>query len=315
MKMLVRLKVLLAVCLVCCAPAFAAQKGFSQLIIISGSLSDQGNFSSVHGDVLPPPLFVNHRSTNGPNIDDYFAEILGFPPNKPSLHLIGPVQGNNFAVFQSLAGGHGPEDLPAQIDAYLNSRGGFADPNALHLLLISGTDVINALLNPDDRAATQILNDCVAGMETALRRLARAGAKTIFAPNFTDLSTVPFAIKNGVQARAKRISVEYRVKYEAMLNRVERQLDIDLIRWDFFAFTQQFLPHAAQFGFTNITDSCIDFLASGQCDPDHFLFLADFFPSTRAHRFFAVAMTQAIVEHVARRCRRDNDERFDARCE
>lgn len=291
----------------CFLPGAVLAKPFSELIIISGSLSDVGNYASVHGWFGPP--FYNNRSTNGPNLDDYFSELMDFP-NEPSLHLIGPAVGNNFAVFQSLAAGHGPEDLPAQVQAYLTSRGGKADPEALHLLLIGGTDVINALLTPDDRAASKMLDAAVAGLENALRTLAAAGAKTIYAPNFTDLGKTPYAIKNGVTKRATRICLEYNRKYDAMLDRVERQLNIELVRWDFFAYTQELFKHIDELGFTNATDACLDLEPTGQCDLSRFVFLADFFPTTRVHKLFATAMMQAFIERDKDRCGRFGG-RFD----
>ncbi len=292
----------------CALPAFAyaanPPKGPSELIIISGSLSDVGNYSSLYGDFGPP--FAPGRSTNGPNLDDYFSEYLNFE-NKPSLHLIGPVQGNNFSVFQSLARGNGPQDLPAQITAYLNSRGGRADSDALHLFLISGSDVIDALLQPDDRVASQIIDATVKGQETAMRRLVTAGAKRIYAPSFTDLSYSPYSIKNGVTVRARRISDEYDRKYNAMLDRFDLRLtlegrkDVEVIRWDFLGYTRHLFTRLQDFGFTNTTDACLDLIASGKCKFDRFVFLSDFFPTTRTHQLFAVAMAQNLIDYD--RCR------------
>lgn len=298
---------LLLTMVACLLPGAVLAKPFSELIIISGSLSDVGNYASLHGWFGPP--FYNNRSTNGPNLDDYFAEMMGFK-NEPSLHLIGPATGNNFAVFQSLAAGNGPEDLPAQVQAYLTSRGGRADPEALHLLLIGGTDVINALLTPDDRESSRQIDAAVAGLENALRTLVAKGAKTIYAPNFSDLGLTPYAIKNGVTRRATRISQEYNRKYDAMLDRVERQQKFELIRWDFFAYSQQLSKRFDEFGFTNSTGSCIDFLPTGQCNLSRFVFLADFFPTTRVHRLFATAMTQNLIEREQNRCKRSGG-RFD----
>ena len=277
----------------------------SELIIISGSLSDVGNYYAVNGSFGYP--FADNRSTNGKNLDDYFSEIMNFE-NKPSLHLIGPVQGNNFAVFQSLARGNGPNDLPAQITAYLNSRGGQADPRALHLFLISGSDVIDALLQPSDAVASQIIDATVKGQETALWRLIDAGAKTIYAPSFTDLAYSPYSIKNNAVARARRISEEYDRKYNAMLDKLDRRLmqqrrdDVEVIRWDFFGYTRRLFNHFHEFGFTNLTASCIDDLPSGRCDFDRYVFLSDFFPTTRTHRMFAIAMAQNLID--SNRCRK-----------
>jgi phospholipase/lecithinase/hemolysin len=295
----------------CVAPAVASAAPPEELIIISGSLSDVGNYYALHGSFGPP--FADNRSTNGPNLDDYFAELLHFD-NKPSMHLVGPVMGNNFAVFQSLARGNGPEDLPAQVQAYLSSHGGRANPEALHLLLIGGSDVIDALLNPNDQASSQILDATVVGMENALRTLVNSGAKRVYAPNFTDLGYTPYAIKNGVTGRATRISREYNRKYAAMLDRFERRLrlqgrhDVEIIRWDFFAYTHRLFRHIEDFGFTNSTQSCIDLIPSNRCELDRFVFLSDFFPTSRTHQLFATAMAQNLIDRD--RCR-DNNGRFD----
>jgi len=302
------LKLLVSSCallLTAALPLAASAKPFSELIIFSGSLSDVGNYASVHGD-FPPPFFHN-RTTNGPNLEDFLAENLLFE-NKPSLHLIGPPVGNNFAVFQSLAGGNGPEDLPAQLDAYLNARGGVADPNALFYIFISGTEVINAVATPDDDAASQILNASVAGIETAMRRLVRAGAKTLLVPNFTDLGTTPFARKLNQVERATRISLEFERKFQAMLKRVDCDLDFELIRWDFLQWSRDFLDHADQLGFTNKTDSCLDVIGEGKCDFDRFVFFNDFFLTSRVHRLIGNAVTQAIYQ------REDDDRRHNRSC-
>jgi cholinesterase len=281
-------------------PATASGKRFDELIIFSGSLSDSGNWFAVHGS-FPPP-FAPNRSTNGPNLDDFFSEALGFK-NKPSMHLVGPVQGNNFAVFQALAAGNGPEDLPAEITAYLNSRGGRANPNALFFVFIGGSDVINAILTPDDAASSRIIDGAVAGIEVAIRRLAQAGARTIFAPNFVDLGTTPGARKLGNVERSTRISREYNRKFERMLDRMDRELRrVELIRWDFGAWSDQLFKHAFELGFTNTTDACLDLIATGQCDPERFVFLTDFFPTSKTHRLFAIGAAQALIQRDAPRC-------------
>ncbi len=305
-KAFVSLYALVVSMLTLCLPAASFARPFSELIIFSGSLSDVGNYASVHGN-FPPPFF-NNRTTNGPNLDDVFAANLGFP-NNPSLHLIGPAVGNNFAVFQALAGGHGPEDLPAELDAYLNPHGGVADPDALFFIFIGGTEVINAVLTPDDAVASQILTDSVNGIETAFRRLVHAGAKRLLIPNFTDLGPLPFARKFASPERATRISLEFERKFQTMLNRTERDLkrdfDFELIRWDFFEFAAGILRHADELGFTNTTDSCLDLLAAGQCDFDKFIFFNDFFPTAKVHKLIGNSLTQMIIERDKARCRKE----------
>jgi phospholipase/lecithinase/hemolysin len=272
------------------APITAAAKPFSQFIEFSGALSDTGNYASVKDDPLPP-IFYNHRTSNGPVAGELLARRLGLK-SENSMHLVGPPVGTNFAVRDALAGGNGPHDLPGQYNAYLKSRGGKADPDAFYFLFNGGNDVILAVLTPDDAVSEKILGAAVRGLETAIRTLVQAGAKTIFAPDFVDLSYVPFAQKDA--ARAKRISESYNKQYNTMLDVVDSELKFELIRWSFDAFFKDLLKHGEEFGFTNVKDACLT-MPQGQCDPDHFLFLTDTFPTTKAHEFMAAAMASAIL--------------------
>jgi hypothetical protein len=288
--MMIRPASLLLLIPIACAPIGAAAKPFSQFIEFSGALSDTGNYASDKDDPLPP-IFYQHRTSNGPVAGELLAARLGLK-SENSMHLVGPPVGTNFAVRDALAGGNGPHDLPGQYNAYLKSRGGKADPDALYFLFNGGNDVIAAVLTPDDAASDKIVLAAVQGLETAIRTLVNAGAVTIFAPDFVDLSYVPFTHKD--PARAKRISESYNKQYNAMLDRVESELKFELIRWSFDRFLKDLQKHGDEFGFTNVKDACVT-MPQGQCDPDHFLFLTDTFPTTKAHNFMAAAMAVAIL--------------------
>jgi phospholipase/lecithinase/hemolysin len=286
-----RLSSLLLLTAIAGVPIGAAAKPFSQFVEFSGALSDTGNYASDKDDPLPP-IFYGHRTANGPVAGELLAAKLGLKAEN-SMHLIGPPVGTNFAVRDAFAGRNGPHDLPGEYNAYLKSRGGRADPDAFYFIFNGGNDVITAVLTPDDAASDKLLSDAVLGLETAIRTLVNAGAKTIFAPDFVDLSHVPFAAKKD-PARAKRISDSYNKQYNAMLDRIEGKLPFELIRWSFDDFFKDLLEHGDEFGLTNVTDGCLA-MPKGQCDPDHFLFLTDVFPTAKTHEIMAAAMATAIL--------------------
>ena len=269
----------------------ATAKPFTQFVEFSGALSDTGNYASDKDDPLPP-IFKGHRTTNGLVAGELLAAKLGLKADT-SMHLVGLPVGTNFAVRDAFAGRNGPHDLPGQYNAYLKSRGGKADPDAFYFIFNGGNDVITAVLTPDDATSNKILSDAVQGLETAIRTLVNAGAKTIFAPDFVDLGHVPFAAKKD-PARAKRISDSYNKQYNAMLDRIETQLSFELIRWSFDAWFKDLLEHGDEFGLTNVTDACL-MMPDGQCDPDHFLFLTDVFPTAKVHEILAGSMAAAIL--------------------
>lgn len=281
-----------------CMPATVAAKPFSQFVDFSGALSDTGNYASVGG--ASPPLFYQGRTTNGPVAGELLAARLGLEA-KPSYHLTGSAAGTNFAVRDALAGADGPHDLHAQLRAYLDPRGGKADPDAFYLVFNGGNDVILAVQTPDDRQAEEVLDSAVTGLQKALRTLVKAGAKTIMAPNFIDLSLVPAIRNTNLAARARRLSMAYNRKFESMLDRLERELNVQFIHWDFNGFVNNVLQHGDEVGLTNRHDACDALQAAGRCDPDHFVFLTDTFPTAKVHELMAQAMALAILQRDRRR--------------
>lgn len=272
--------------------ASANAQPLSDLVIFSGSLSDSGNFASAFGN-LPPPFYQN-RTTNGPNSVDVFASFFGFSA-EPSLHLVGKAGGNNFSVLGSRAGGTDPIDLPAQLDAYLSRHGGKADPNALYLVFIGGHEVRQAVFEPDAVAALNILKDTVRGIRAAIERLVTAGARRIYAPNFIDLAITPEAHTKGVVERAHVMSLRYNRLFEAMLDEAECTLNVDIVRFDFQRYIDNALLRAGEIGFTNLSDSCLEKLSSGQCNFDTFLFFSDVFPTARIHRLVGEALVHTYI--------------------
>jgi phospholipase/lecithinase/hemolysin len=271
----------------------ASAKPFSDLVIFGGSLADTGNFASVTGD-LPPPHYMN-RFSNGPVATGVIAAWFGFEA-KASLHLIGPPVGNNYSVNGALASRSGPIDLNAQMDAYFNSHQNVADPDALYLLLIGGNDVFAATFEADGTQSEQIVRDAVKGTEAAFHRLVGAGAKTILAANFIDLGIVPAARINGVADKATRLSNLFNLRTHRMFKRVERQLDFQLIRFDFHRVVRELVKNFDELRFTNGTDSCLALIDTGECDFDHFAFFNEYLPTARVHSLIGNAMTFAVLQ-------------------
>jgi phospholipase/lecithinase/hemolysin len=276
-------------------PFVAEANPFSQLVTFSGALTDTGNYTSVRGD-YPAPFYQN-RTTNGPVAVDVLAARLGLKA-EPSLHLVGRAGGTNFAVADALAGGDGPHDLPNQVKAHLGRQGGKADPGALYFLFIGGNDVVMAAMTPDAQKAEKILDDAVNGIETAIHILVAAGAKTIMAPDFIDLGMAPAVrmLGPGPQAWATRISEAYNRKFDTMLDRVEREKSFDLIRWGFSDFVKSVAAHGEEFGFTNMTDSCIALQPAGQCSFDKFVFFNEQYPTAKVHELMGSAMALAVLQ-------------------
>lgn len=273
--------------------AVASAQPYSAMWVFGGPLEDVGNYASVFGN-LPPPFFQN-RFSDGPLAVEILAGQLGFEL-KPSLHRVGPVRGNDFASADALAAGSDPKDLQGQINAYFSASNQTADPNAFYYMIIGGNEVIAATYEPDDAKSLQLLKAAVASKKLAVHRLVNAGAKTMFVDNFFNLGRTPQLRDAGLAQRATRMSKIHNVLMEAMLDRAERELDFNLIRFDVYKFGEEVIAGADRFRITNTTDACIALLPAGLCDFRRFVFFTDVAVTSRVGELWGFQLTQAVAQ-------------------
>lgn len=272
----------------------ALAEPFSQMVVFSGALSDTGNFNAEAKTDRPEPFYKN-RSTNGPVAVEELARWLGHKA-EPSMHLVAKEGGTNFAVVDALASGNGPHDLPAQVDAHLERNGGKADPAALYFVFIGGNDVILSVIEQDDEKSAKILTGAVAGIETQIKRLVAAGAKTIYAPDFIDVGLSPAVLAFGEQAsqRATKLSNQYNDEFDAMLDRIDDG-SFTLVRWSFDQFVKDLRANGAEFGLTNTDQACLD-VPKESCDFDKFVYLTGEYPTARVHQMLGSAMAIGLLD-------------------
>jgi phospholipase/lecithinase/hemolysin len=285
--------VLLAMAVVMFLPGKGQAQSFSGLVVFSGSLSDTGNCVSIHCQAFPSPPFFNNRSTNGPNVIDVMASLMRLS-SAPSLHLVGPEQGTNYAVFGALAAGNREIDLPAQVSAYLQPRSEVADPAALYFFFIGGNDVVDAVFQPED-VAELTLENAALGIEDGVRRIVRAGGKTILVGNFLDIGTAPAIRQAGFSALATRRTQRFNTLLARRVQVLEHSLRIKILTYDFFAFGKEYFASADKLGFLNATDSCID---SAGCNFDQFAFLNGEFPTARIHQLVGNQIVDQLVHQL-----------------
>ena len=128
---------LLAVALaVAAAPALAADSPYSQTVFFGDSLTDSGHFRPALVQAVGPNGALLGRFTTNPGLvwSEYLAEYYG-----TSAYANGNGQvGTNYAaggarVGTNTSGALGPiPSLATQVNTYLTSTGGRADPNALY---------------------------------------------------------------------------------------------------------------------------------------------------------------------------------------
>ena len=281
--------------------AFA--KPFSQLIVFSGSLTDTGNHASANGGTLPPPYYKN-RNADGPVGVDFLAARFELS-SEPSLHLVGKQGGTNYAVLHASAAGDLPIDMPQQIAAYLNPRKSVADPDALYFVFIGANDIIAGTIEKDEAKSEAILNNGIKAIDQGIRKLHASGARIFYAPNNINLGIAPITKTYGVSARATQKTQVFNRMFEKTLRKLERDLDINIYRFDFYQVGEDMMASVDKLGYTNVTDSCLALQAQGKCDLNHFAFFNELLPTKKIHELFGNAMVTALLEQLnAPKCSR-----------
>lgn len=281
-------------------PVLANQ--LKNLYVFGDSLVDGGRYYQLTNYSFPPSQlgYYQGRFTN----DLVFPEIMA---QKMNLNYS---LANNYAI-----GGSGTDDfhpsglsglgLKSQITTYLNNRTK-AQNTDLYLISSGSNDYRN--LDPSDG----ILNDIqpvVNNLSIAVTRLANAGAKNFMVVGLPDFGKIPGNVKHNwgtpaeTQAALALLSDVTNIHNQLLvesLQKLNNTLKIDITFFDLNPTLYEALEPNNIFGFTNVTDGClnisIDVIAAGQIpseppcsDPDRYLFYDLSHPTSAAHRYLADA--------------------------
>lgn len=297
---------LLPIIVFCLLPLAALAADFGRIVVFGDSLSDQGNLASVVGD-FPQPPFYNNRVSNGPVAVEIMASELG-RTLAPSLHLVGPASGTNYAVAAARARGPAQIDLGFQVELFLANHGGVAPGADVYVVFIGGNDVRDARgqLNLADGEA--IVRQAASAVGLQVRRLIGAGARRILIANAPDVGSIPESSliaaligDPGFPARATYLSELYNNELKGQMHRIEEETGIDIEGFNIFKRLRKIIKKADKLGFTNTTDACF-FTASmtfnPACDFERFVFFDEIHPTARVHAIIGKAMAREIREEL-----------------
>jgi outer membrane lipase/esterase len=280
---------LIAVCLsVAGVAAHAATPSYDALYVFGDSYCDVGNiFRATHG-AEPPPPYYDGRFSNGPIWLDHAAGFLGVPL-KASL-----LGGTDYAfggawVTEGEALTRIPS-VPEQVELYLSTHGGKADPNALYILEGGGNDILDS----PDPSPEDLGRDIAKGIKDSEKLLREAGVKHFVIPDVFDVGLLPAAAER--VSFAEEASVATNQALDELLA-PEQCLDgIQILRMNVFSLLNAVEKAPTHFGFTDITDPCLT--ATGECSgPDHTYFWDTHHPTEFGHAFFAVTLENVLNRH------------------
>ena len=179
---------------------------------------------------------------------DFLAASFGLPLAPSSA----PGGGTNFAIAgardnsPNLGGGPSPSTVQ-QINNYLASTGGTADPNALYILRSGGNDRASFIAtypathggaNPPPGSFIPFVQPSLAALETSIGQLSAAGARYLILPTYfsanTALLTYSQQLWNDLAAKGVRF-----------------------IPADSSSLSQYVMANGAMFGFTSVTPTVL----------------------------------------------------------
>jgi len=284
-------------------PIAASAQPFSNMFVFGDSLSDTGNLAA-----LPEFSFLNlppysRGFSNGDRAVEVLGKSLGLTAN-PSLYLLGQSAGTNYAVAGGRARGTNPIDLSAQIGTFLVTHGSMAPSDALYIVFIGGNDVRDARDEVDKDLADEHISSAVKSIEFNLNTLVAAGAKAIVVVNVTDMGSIPESLQSvdkTLSNRATELTMQFNAELSRMVQRIEQDLDIDLVEFDLFHFFRLTLNDSIALGFEHKQDECfssVTFYFNRDCNFDKFVFFDEIHPTKRIHERIGRALFAVVPEFV-----------------
>lgn len=301
MKRLIGFAVLV-VSLLFAGQGFAA---FSSLFVVGDSLSDSGNVAILQGganaapnwDLVPSQSYApSNTFTNGPVWVETFAANFGLS----AVASLTPGGGTNGAVGGARSGERQSILEPFygidQANAWVNFFGTL-DSDSLWVVWVGGNDIRDAVRNTDASSASQQVNDAVANVGTIINILENAGAQNFLIPNVSDIGIVPEASLAGTYVQdGTALTMQFNAGLATQIDNLRNTLGVNIIELDVFSAFQATVNDPGAFGFSNVTDPCLEIGGAGVCsDPDSYAFWDGIHPTAAIHAGTAALATAAVV--------------------
>jgi phospholipase/lecithinase/hemolysin len=265
-------------------PLKATAASFSKIYTFGDSLSDTGNAFKATASQLPPsPPYFEGRFSNGPVWIEYLAKSLGL---RQTNFAIG---GANTDSSNTLIPSN-PLDLPGleqQIKNFTTANP-TADKDGLYVVWGGANDYLGGGVTDPTQPVTNLAN--------AVTSLANVGAKNIMVVNLPDLGKLPGTSGDSQTSTGlSTLTGFHNSGLNTTLAALSQQPGINIIPIDVNSLFNRAIATKEEFGFTNVTDACLDLAAQTICpNQNQYLFWDAIHPTTRAHSFIAETALAAV---------------------
>ena len=236
---------------------------YSAFYVFGGSLADAGAYLVPDGDTV-----VERRWTVNPALvwNQHLGDLLGLEVTaniviNTETGEVTPLGGTNYAQggarikFNPGDYAHNTLSVTEQVEAYLASAGGKADPDALYSILGGANDIIYQGLQIKAHKASfgqAKANTVIAAgdLVAVVGRLIDAGARHIIVFNGHNIGKSPVGAAHGILARIffKKEAKVFNRALEAGLSTLD---GADIIYVDLYTFIDTVVKHPGDYGFAN----------------------------------------------------------------
>ncbi len=268
---------------------------FKNIVVFGDSLSDNGNFFAVSGDVYPPAPYYQGRFSDGPVWFEYLAEDIGVTGIALNYAHGGAMTGDtnvSDAKFNSDFPGFADE-IKAYVDMAaisLNYKAGFAMPKDTLFIIWIGSNDFWAITDP----VAQI-TQAVSNIQNGITQLISAGATKFMVINLPDSGKTPKFVDNpSTGAAATQLISGFNNALEQVIVGIETVYpEIEIKRFNAFNILSEFLANAESLGFTNTTASKLN-TSTGEVSDGIYMFWDEVHPTTFTHKLIAKKIAEAI---------------------
>lgn len=309
-------------------PAGAGLIEMTNLFVFGDSLSDGGNsglrsqqYTNNPNIVFPPSPYYNGQYSNGPVAVEYLWNR--YNPGNPGGFTPSLAGGTNYAIGGATTGSASFNSVNSSVPnflqpAYVNygnawqlqtfaaQQPSFNPATSLFVVWLFPNDIFysgaTGLLPgvvPGSPGGADVISNGIANILTTILTLAEAGAEHFLIPNMADLGLTPAFAGTPQADFLSFLTGVFNDNLAAQLTALDALLSAEIVQFDTADAFARILADPLAYGFENTTDSCVDNLASGVCNPgnwDRWLFWDGVHPTTSTHRLLASQFAMAVPE-------------------
>lgn len=255
---------------------YTATPQFSDLFVFGDSLSDQGRLFAATGGSFPPdPPYFQGRFSNGEVWVEGAAGQLGLTTTLANNFSVGGATTGSENVNEAILGA----DLPGvadEIDAFVESNGPAADPDALYVIWAGTNDFFLPFDDP-----VPVITQAVTNVVTHAGTLYARGAEHVLVMNLPDLGSTPFGSSSpDLSSQLSQLTNAFNATLAGSLDAA----DLPVTQVDVFSRFRQIIGDPSAFGLTNVTTAS---LGDPSADPSTSLFWDSVHPTAKGHELIA----------------------------